>query len=217
MFISTGEDLSIDNQVSFYGFKNTEYLVIDLSYKNNSNKKINLWVQNWKIKINKDSDSSVFGNCPYSLNGGLLNALVFINNKKDAFYNKKFVFDQVENDTLLNCSYIKPLKPNECFNVKIICKDDSLIRLLKNSSNDFFILLYYSYMIDNKSNYSNTKNRIFYADSNLYLLYDRLDDDCIPKNVTSLGGIIDKNSYQTIKSGEFISSRKALFISRASN
>ena len=75
---SSIEAIKVENKIRLFSFQEVEYAILKISYKNISKDTIYLWTQNWRVHYLKEQDSSMFNNCPFDINAGFLNAIVFL-------------------------------------------------------------------------------------------------------------------------------------------
>lgn len=198
----SNDSIVTEGKIRIFSFQNIEYAVLKISYKNSGIDTIYFWVQNWKLHYLDNDDVGIFKNCPYQLNGSILNAITFFTDIS-ALKSIWLSTDRYPDDTLANCSFIKKIPPDETFYSNIIIADSTLLSYLKTHKPKD-ILIHYSYIYDSKL-FSGLNNNIFYNDNELFIYYKNNPDlvSCSPANVTSDKGILNKTDYINIPKHRF--------------
>lgn len=200
---SSIEAIKVENKIRLFSFQEVEYAILKISYKNISKDTIYLWTQNWRVHYLKEQDSSMFNNCPFDINAGFLNAIIFFKSENvTAFNSKSARFDYFEaGDKILNCSFVKKILPGETFSTNIIFSDTDFVSYMKKYQPDALIL-YYSY-----TNYFMPKieleNNFYYQEDEIFINYLQNPEsiNCQTNNVVSKNGIqeeLDRNKYQAV-------------------
>jgi len=210
------DSIKIDKDFSFYSFGGKEYVVINLSYINESKSNLYLWIQNWRLSVVNGKDPNYLKDWRFSVNVGLLNSIALYNIEGKSINQRGFEFNDLRNDTLLNCSFVKYLAPSSKFSVKIISTDSLFIDILKNRKKEYNMLVYYSYVMERDIDTMNLKKELLYNKDELYILHDEfvkhiLQKNYIPLNVTTEEGVKEEKVYEDFRRYHF-PSRRAHFI-----
>ncbi|TAF63602.1 MAG: hypothetical protein EAZ55_13515 [Cytophagales bacterium] len=187
------EAIVLESKIRLYCFQEVEYASLKISYKNISKDTLYLWTQNWRVHYLNEQDSSMFKDCPYDINAGFLNAVIFYKSVS-AFYEKAVRFDYFNaGDTILNCSFVKKLYPEETFHTNIIFSDSSFISYLKKYKPSR-IILHYSYANHFKPDIE-LQDSFYYKDDELIINFEKNPDsvNCETNNVVSVNGIQKKS------------------------
>jgi hypothetical protein len=199
------DSIELESKIRMFSFQKTEYAVLKINYKNLGQDTLYLWTQNWRIHYLNNSDKGIFEKCPYDINGGILNAITFFNNPNCINSKEvRMIMDSYVNDNiLLNLSFVKKILPKDMFCTNIIFSDTSIISYLKANKPDK-LLLHFSYT-RNPQTFNGLSDRIFYNDDDIFIYYRNDPNlvDCTSYNIDSKNGIENEVDFHKIPRQNF--------------